>query len=144
VVSLLVQTAAAIVYLAVIARGKGMGSLARDFGLRIEARDARWFAAGLTLALLASAMLAPIIDLGDIGSHSQDVVRIFDESKGAATVIFAISVVVVAPVGEELLFRGVLLRGLQRRLPTGQAVAVSALAFALVHVVLDPGAGFAV
>jgi membrane protease YdiL (CAAX protease family) len=51
---------------------------------------------------------------------------------------------VVAPVGEELLFRGLLLRALVRRTSPPVAIGVAALAFALVHVALDPGAGFAV
>lgn len=41
--------------------------------------------------------------------------------------------VIVAPVTEELLFRGVILRGLAMRVGSGVAVLVSALLFALVH-----------
>lgn len=44
-----------------------------------------------------------------------------------------LAVCVLAPVLEEMLFRGVVLRGLLARYPRGQAIAVSALLFGLVH-----------
>ena len=43
------------------------------------------------------------------------------------------SVVIVAPVLEELYFRGVIFRGFASKLPVGAAVAVSGFIFALVH-----------
>jgi membrane protease YdiL (CAAX protease family) len=48
-------------------------------------------------------------------------------------------VVIVAPLVEELLFRGLLLRSLARRTSTVAAVVISAAAFAAVHL-LDPSA----
>jgi len=47
-----------------------------------------------------------------------------------------VAVVVLAPLGEELLFRGVLLRGLRERLGIVASVAVSACLFSAYH--LDP------
>jgi membrane protease YdiL (CAAX protease family) len=44
----------------------------------------------------------------------------------------------LAPFFEELLFRGMLLRALRRRLDVAPAIAVSALSFALIHPLLDP------
>ena len=46
---------------------------------------------------------------------------------------FLVMGVVVAPIGEELLFRGVILRGLLRRYGTWTAALASALLFALAH-----------
>lgn len=48
----------------------------------------------------------------------------------------AVAVIATAPIGEELFFRGMLLQSLRRRLSPWPAIAVSALAFALVH--LEP------
>jgi membrane protease YdiL (CAAX protease family) len=45
-----------------------------------------------------------------------------------------IAAVVLAPVAEEFLFRGLLHRGLRRRLPLLPATAISSLVFAVVHV----------
>ncbi len=42
--------------------------------------------------------------------------------------------IIVAPVTEELLFRGIILRGFLRRLPVMKAVALSAVLFGLFHV----------
>jgi hypothetical protein len=48
-------------------------------------------------------------------------------------VLLVVTVLLIAPVAEELMFRGVLLRSLLRRVDAGAAVFVSALAFGLVH-----------
>ena len=47
----------------------------------------------------------------------------------------------LAPIAEELLFRGALLRSLLRKLSPDHAVFVSALVFGLVHVLGDPSVG---
>lgn len=142
-VSLLVQTTVAVGYLAVAAR-KGRGGLHADFGLAVHLRDGLWFVAGFVLSGAAGVALAPIIDSGHLTNSSQDVVRVFQHAHGGEQILFALAVLVVAPVGEELLFRGALLRGLLRRTTPAVAIWISGLAFALVHVALDPGAGFAV
>jgi uncharacterized protein len=65
----------------------------------------------------------------------------FEQARGPALVLFAVLVVTVAPVAEELLFRGALLRGLQRRMTPAWATFVSALAFAAVHPLSSPTIG---
>lgn len=49
------------------------------------------------------------------------------------TTLLVVSVVVLAPLGEELLFRALLLRALVRRMPFWSAAAASSLLFALAH-----------
>ena len=48
---------------------------------------------------------------------------------------------IFAPVAEELLFRGLLLRALRRRVTVVVAVGVQAIVFALVHPLLSPTLG---
>jgi len=48
-------------------------------------------------------------------------------------VLLAVSLVVLAPLGEELVFRGLLLRGLARRVTFPAAAVISGVAFALLH-----------
>jgi uncharacterized protein len=48
--------------------------------------------------------------------------------------IVIFSVIVFAPLGEELLFRGLLFTGLQRSLPIWVAIVISSVAFAVTHV----------
>lgn len=52
----------------------------------------------------------------------------------ASKVLMILSLAVLAPLGEELLFRGLLLRGLARRMNFGPAAVVSSVIFGLVHI----------
>lgn len=51
-------------------------------------------------------------------------------------VLVFLGAAVVAPIGEELVFRGVLARGLATRLPASAAIAISAAVFSLYHLAL--------
>jgi membrane protease YdiL (CAAX protease family) len=143
-VSLVLQTTATVLILFSIARSRGRGSLKKDFGFVVRLKDAPFLLAGLGVALLSTGILEPITNLGDIDKSSQDVKRIFDQSTGVGLGLLIVAVLVLAPMGEELLFRGVLLRSLQRRVTSWQAIFLAALGFAFVHVALDFGAGFGV
>jgi membrane protease YdiL (CAAX protease family) len=128
----------AAVLLAWLARAKGLGSLFADFGFRIRAADTPWIIVGLVLQGLAIGAVALITKVA--GSEpQQDVTRALEHSATAAKVVGALAVVVAAPIAEELLFRGLLLRGLLRRFGAPAAVMVSAAVFALVHLI-DPNA----
>lgn len=54
----------------------------------------------------------------------------------AAAPLILVGVVLLAPVGEELLFRGVLFQALRRRVPPWPAMGLSGLVFGLIH--LEP------
>ena len=143
-VALVFQSAAVIGVLALVSRSRGLGTLARDFGLRLRLRDAHWGIVGLALGGAASLFTKPILDAGDLQERSQDVKRIFDQADGLELGLLIVAILVIGPLAEEVLFRGALLRALRRRYSMAWAVWGSALAFALVHVVLDLGSGFAV
>lgn len=136
--SLVAQSIGVIVALAFIGRSKGRGGLGADFGFAIRPRDIAWAPVGVGIALVAGWLLWPITELADLKGSSQEVVRQFEDANGFEIPIFALSVVLLAPLAEELLFRGALLRGLLRRTTPGWAVFGSALVFALVHVLGDP------
>jgi uncharacterized protein len=55
--------------------------------------------------------------------------------------LIILAVAILAPVTEELLFRGALLRALLRRTTPDNAVLISAGIFGLVHVLGDPSVG---
>ena len=95
-----------------IARSKGR-SVRDDFGLTLQLRD--WWApfAGLGLFLLGSALIYPLVNI--VNAHQQ-VVDDLDKAGGAKLAVFAVVAALVAPVCEELLFRGLLLRALRRRM----------------------------
>ncbi len=132
--------------LELVARRKGRGSLRADFGLVARLPGGRWttaalwLLAGVALQLAILPFLQIVVDVHG-KAETQDVVEQFKQARGPALVLFAVIVVTVAPVAEELLFRGALLRALQRRMTPAWAVFVSALAFAAVHPLLSPSIG---
>jgi membrane protease YdiL (CAAX protease family) len=132
--------------LALVAARKGRGSLKADFGLVARLPGGRWSTAtlwvlgGVALQVASLPFLQLLVDVhGKV--ETQDVVEQFERARGPSLVLFAVLVVTVAPVAEELLFRGALLRGLQRRMPPAWAAFVSALLFAAVHPLSSPSIG---
>jgi membrane protease YdiL (CAAX protease family) len=117
-----------------------LGSLERDFGFVVRVQDFGWFWIGIGLQLVS---LLPTALLVEVHGHEarQDVVRVADRAHGLEVPLIVLAVAVLAPVTEELLFRGVLLRGLLRRIDPTPAVAVSAVVFGLTHVLGDPSVG---
>lgn len=148
--TLLAQNTAIVLALIFLSERKGQGSLRRDFGLvspfeRLRAGAvAGWVAAGAGLSILAAVLLRPIADLADLDESAQAVSKTVERSGGIELTLLLLGVVFVAPVVEELLFRGALLRALQRRLRVPTAIFVSAVVFAGVHVVGDPGSYYVV
>jgi membrane protease YdiL (CAAX protease family) len=146
IVLICAQNFAIIAWLAMVARRKGTGSLASDFGLWLRRpvpaylADLPWFFIGIGLQLVA---LLPIGLLETIYGHTaqQDVVKAADHASGWQIPVLALTIVILAPLTEELLFRGALLRSLLRRSTPTLAVLVSAVVFGLVHALGDPSIG---
>jgi uncharacterized protein len=140
------QNFAIIGWLALVARRKGTGSLRSDFGLTLRRPPAAWLAdvpyffLGIGLQLAA---LLPIGLLNELYGHTakQDVVNTADKASGWQIPVLALAIVLLAPLTEELLFRGTLLRSLLRKMTPENAVLVTAVVFGLVHVLGDPSVG---
>lgn len=138
--SVIGQYAGMIGLLLLISRRKGSGSLAADFGLRFHLRRDWWIVpVGFGVQIAANVALIPISMIADKQKAAQDVVQRLESSTGLELLLLVLSAALVAPVVEEVLFRGLLLRALLRRMPAAPAVGLSALVFASVHL-LDPGA----
>lgn len=138
--SVIGQYAALIGFLLLVSRRKGIGSLARDFGLRLHLLGDWWVVpVGFGVQIAANLALIPISALAEKQKAAQDVVQRLESSTGAELLLIVLSAAVVAPVVEEVLFRGLLLRALLRRMPATPAVGLSAMVFASAHL-LDPGA----
>jgi membrane protease YdiL (CAAX protease family) len=125
--------------LAIVSRRKGRGTLRADFGLAVHVRDLWIIGVGVAVELALVVMILPISHLVD--NQRQTVVNDLDTAHGLHLALIALFAGLVAPVCEELLFRGILLRALRRRFSTVVAVAVSALVFAAAHPALDPSWG---
>jgi uncharacterized protein len=120
-----------------VARNKGR-SLAVDFGFRLDI--SKWWGvfAGLGTFLVASLIIAWPHSLVH---QDQKVVDDLASATGLKLAVLVIFAGIVAPVCEELLFRGLLLRALRRRMSPALAVGVQALVFALAHPALSPHLG---
>lgn len=145
-VLLFAQDLTIIAWLAVVARRKGVGSLQADFGFRLLPRegaplaDVHWFFVGVGLQLLSFAPIALLVAIHGEDAK-QDVVTVADRAHGVQIPVIVLGVAVLAPITEELLFRGALLRALLRRTTADRAVFLSALVFGLVHLIGDPSLG---
>jgi hypothetical protein len=122
-----------------VSRRKGRGSLRADFGLVVHLRDAWVIVLGVVLEIGLALMILPLVSLAK--HQNQDVVKELQDARGLHLALIALVAGLVAPVCEELLFRGLLLRALRRRFSPVAAVAVSALVFAVAHPMLDPTIG---
>ena len=128
------------IFLAVlfVSRVKGRGSLAADFGFRLQISDLRALAIGAGLEIGLAIAVLPLLSLTR-DAEPQQLLRDLDQSRGTPPVLlFVLGAVVAAPIVEELLFRGLLLRALLRRMEPVGAVLVSAAVFAGIHYVGDP------
>jgi membrane protease YdiL (CAAX protease family) len=122
-------------------RRKGSGSLAVDFGLRAERPDA---ATGIAIGVGCQLILVPLIYLPlqwlfgkqDVSKPAKEVIG---GAHGAGAIaLLAVVLVIGAPIVEELFFRGLVLRAIQRRFGSSRyadtyAVVGSAVIFGLSH-----------
>lgn len=116
-------------------RTKGAGRLGEDFGFSFRWTDPL---VGLPIGVVCQLLLVPLIYLPlqqFISKHDLEapVRQVTNSAHGASYFILTVVVVVGAPVVEELFFRGLVLRSLQRRFGDGWAVAGSAVVFGLAH-----------
>jgi membrane protease YdiL (CAAX protease family) len=122
-----------------VSRTKGRGSPVADFGLVVRARRAWVLLVGAALQFLLGALVLPLVNL--VHNEKQDVVEQLKNAGGAKLVALLVIAGLVAPVCEELLFRGLLLRAFRRRFRVEVAIGASALLFALTHLLGDPSLG---
>jgi membrane protease YdiL (CAAX protease family) len=126
----------------------GEGRLVHDLGLRFRPADLGWAAlawlltvVGISRLLLALEALGVPFESNNpfVGDRADDYT--FDASRLAVLALVGLVIVVGAPFFEELLFRGVILRGLRSRLPAATAVALQGLVFGAFHFEASRGAG---
>lgn len=107
-----------------------------DLGLRLTWSDAAWGALGgviaLVLAALASLVTSMFVD-GVTSNAAEAAGEMVDDGR-IWTVLFALAIVLGAPVVEEIFFRGLLFAGLRKRgVSTALTVILTAVIFAAFH-----------
>lgn len=118
-----------------LSRTRGSGSLRADFGLRIRLSDWWGLFAGVGLQIGVALLMAPFIRLFfPEGPPQQEVAEVASGSSGAVDVILVVTMVgLLAPLTEEMMFRGMLLSRAVRSLTRTWAIVATAGAFAAVH-----------
>jgi uncharacterized protein len=117
------------------ARRKGNG-LVEDFGLRMRPLDVP---VGLVIGVLTQLVVVPLVYLPIfwvIGDRdvSADARALTDRADSPVGVVLLVLIVVIgAPIVEELFFRGLLLRSLERRWGSVWGLLISSLIFGAVH-----------
>ena len=119
----------------VASRRWGTGSLRHDFGLGIELPGdlAVGIAAGFGGQLLIGIIVAVFRAISSGLKIDETSVEVAKRTTGAGFVVLVILVAIGAPIVEELFFRGLLQRSLQRVMSTAAAVGVTGVLFGLVH-----------
>lgn len=135
-IGLIAQNGAILVALVFVSRFKGLGTLRRDFGLIVRPADWPWLAGGVLLQVLSIGAIQ-LLDRVASGLPEQQAADTVKHSQGPEIVLVVLGVAFVAPLVEELLFRGLLLRALLRKTTPTIAVVISAVVFAGLHL-LDP------
>lgn len=116
-------------------RVKGNGPVA-DLGLRFRASDAYAFGLGVALqAIVVPLLYWPLFRLTDLTSDdvAEDARELVDAASGAGILVLVLVVCIGAPFAEELFFRGLLLRSLDKRWGVGVALVASTVLFGASH-----------
>lgn len=118
---------------------RGTGSLATDVGLVIRGRDWWGVPAGFALQIGVALLTFPIIYLvfGD-DPPQQGVSDVAGSATSTAEQLLTlISLAVLAPIVEEIIYRGILLAAIRRRFGPWPSILISAAIFGGIHAVLD-------
>ncbi|MDH3704931.1 MAG: CPBP family intramembrane metalloprotease [Acidimicrobiia bacterium] len=132
--SVLAQQLAMIGWVVWVARRKGQG-VVREFGFRF-----RWIDLAIGLGAAVAALVVTNVVITALSAWANvDTVDNADfidaPDQGLWIIPIVLMVVVGAPLSEELFFRGLVFRAAEKRWTTGLGIAVSTVAFALVHVI---------
>lgn len=119
----------------VAVRARTSGSVREVLAVRATWRDV---AVGLPLGLVLQLVVLPLLYLPlralvddlDVEGPARE---LLDKGSGAALALLVLSVVLVAPVVEELFFRGLLLRSMEERWGTKVGVIGSSVIFGATH-----------
>ena len=133
------QTLAGFIAVFAVSLLRGRGSLIRDFGFYGYPVDAVWIAAGIGLQFLGLIIVGVILDLVGSDGGEQQTITVLKNAGPGPKISLAICVGVLAPMIEEIIFRGALQRALQRHMIVPLAVLIQAVVFASIHL-LDLGA----
>ena len=118
-----------------VAWHKGRGAVV-DFGIRMRWSDMPLgVVVGIATQFAATLLYLPfvrwdIVTTEDIEAPARELT---DRAHGAGVLLLFLVVALLAPIAEEIFFRGLVLRSLERRMGTNGAIVVSAGLFGAAH-----------
>lgn len=115
----------------------------KGVGFDVRPRDGWFILAGAALSILVSLAVAPLANLLGATEDPQGLGGLIDSlGSGAPVFVAFLAIVVVTPMVEETLFRGILQRAIGRRLRSRPTIMVTAGIFSLAHVAGVPADNF--
>lgn len=122
-----------LIVLWLVARTRGLTM--ESLGLDIRGTDLAWVGAGVLLQIILAVVFTPLQELLVPDGNAQDVASVLSSLQSPIVRIAAVmATTLIAPVTEELMFRGVLLRSFVDR-SRNYALVVTALVFAGFHLI---------
>ena len=139
--SVLVQQIASLLAMVYLSRTRGTGSFLTDFGFALKLQHWWGIPAGAALQIGVAIVTAPLIQLlFPDGPPEQPIISVTKESQTFVEIaLLLVALVILAPLTEELIFRGILLSRLLRSMALWWAIITQAAVFALIHL-SDPEA----
>lgn len=123
-----------------VVRRHGTGSFRRDLGWSFRWSDLGWgFVLFISTRIAQIAVTAPLLTLPVLRRSTQEYSDVMTSQPIEVMITLVIVGVVVAPIVEELLFRGVLLRSLLARVGAPVAAVVQGIIFGCYHYAPDLG-----
>ena len=124
-----------------VSRRWGTGRLSADIGLRFRWSDLGWGPLIWLSAIVCQVIVAAVVLTLDVPTSSKTEGIAELDADRSYVIALLITAVVAAPIVEEMVFRGVVMRGLLARLGIVLTIAVQAVLFGLAHVDPVRGAG---
>ena len=130
--ALMAQHAAHLAALATVARRRG--SRLSALGLDVYPSDGVWILLGATLQIALAILFAPLAEWLQPEGSAQALTDFITDVEGTAVRVgLVLAVALLAPVVEELMFRGLLFKIVEERRSVRSALVISAMIFALFH-----------
>ena len=112
------------------------GATLADVGLVVEPIDGLFIFLGMALQLVLSIAVIPIADRLDLPGPAQEITSAIDPASSTGVqVLLILSFALLAPIAEELMFRGILYQLFEQRRGFRVAVFGSAAVFASFHLI---------
>ena len=137
-VAALAQYAAMYVGLRLLSSRKGTGNFQEDYHLHVSSNDWPFILYGAGLLFVSAIALSGLFSWLGVEAPTQEVVVAAESSDSFGEIaVIVLVIAVLAPILEEMLFRGVLLDVLKSRMALNPAIWITGITFGLVHLT-DP------